>query len=235
MKRKTFNTPHFNVVLNICTKPEDYVKMFDVQCGSCMVLGPKGFTGREMRLWHEMKDKHNIHPASWYHFTPHSRGVFITIDGVPLARCMQYRDDLTKDEWPFFSDIKYTSYGARDLLYTIMNATECVYIQEKHTNTRDTVQAFEVPGYESSEGVVCPLPHCDFQTKDFSVTYDAERKVFKFWPDKDAPEDAVHIKSTYDHDGYLNSNFVLNGPKNKDLFCSAFKGTYFWEDHFETH
>lgn len=193
------------VVINICTTPEDYTKMFSVQCGSCMVLGPKGWGN--MGLWHEIKDTYNLYPASWYHYTGYSRGVFIELDGIPIARCMNYRVEKDED-FQCFSDIKSTSYGASALIHNVMmDVLGLVPLNERYAV--NTQWDFVVPGIECSEGIVCPLPHCDMNAKDFSVTFNEETKEFHFYPDDEAPEHAFHIASTYDHDGYLNAVEVL--------------------------
>ena len=186
------------------TEPQDYIRMFEVPCGSCMVLTPL-FLGSEMKVWHEMIKEHNIYPASWYHFTPHSRGVWMEYNGQPLARCMIYR--LKRDQpWTTFGDIKCANNGAARVLWELM-AEELDFIYD--SNPVHTREPFNVPAYyhPRMKTMLCPLPHCDNQEKDFSVVYNQEHTRgaynFIFYPDDQAPDNAFKIKLTYDHHGYL--------------------------------
>lgn len=200
-------------VLHYCNSAEDYTRMFEVPCGSCMVLSPHGFGHH---LWAKIKEEHNLYPSAWYHYTPHSMGAWLEEDGEPVARCMLYRFDLDKDVWPYFGDIKFvnTEHGRRLLK---MMLAENKTLLPAHM-LMPTPQKFTVPGIDSGdvvEGVVSPLPHCDAQAKDFSVTYDADTETFTFWPDRDAPKEAFKIRMTYSHDGYLRAEEVTRKQNRK--------------------
>ena len=196
-------------ILHRCVTAEDYTRMFSVPCGSCMVLNPEGY-GHD--LWRAIKQEFNLYPSAWYHYEPHSRGVWLEEDGVPVARGMEFRNNANMDVWPFYGDVKAISFGYADLMEDMLGEGK------RLISGIPTITEFEVPGIDTGikgEGVVCPLPHCDAHRKDFSVTYDKGTKVFTFFNNKFAPKKAFMIDQTYDHNGYLRSSEVLNKKKRK--------------------
>ena len=198
--------------LHFCSTPEDYTKMFEVPCGSCMVLNPKGYMHD---LWHYIKDTFNLYPSAWYHYEPHSRGVWLEEDGKLVARAMVYREDANVDVWPLFNDIKAISFGYGNKLEDMLS--------KKHKRLKGpipTITIFDMPGIDTGlplEGVVCPLPHCDAHRKDFSVTYDISAKIFTFYPDHLAPDHAYKIEATYNHNGFIRSREVIGAEKREGL------------------
>lgn len=161
------------MTLVICEKPEDYIEMFKVNVVSCM-----RFTGHYASPYVAEFLKQGFHPGSWYHFTPHSRGFMIYQSGNLIARGMIYRTDVTKDEWTHYGDIKSASYGSEHLVHQLLKQKGFKLLE----GYASTIAPFEIPALEYKGDYFAPLPHCDRQSKDFSVCFDKKRKVFCFEP-----------------------------------------------------
>lgn len=175
--------------------------MFEVPVGTCMVIGSPMLAGDPL-VWRYIRDAFGLHPASWYHWQGYARGVWAEYKGMPIARCMQYRVN-PKMGWTHFGDIKAINWYAHQIIKEAMASLDLTHIR---VGLVTTMNSYKVPGVEVNTlglTTVCPLPHCDMQHKDFSVTYSDATKEFTFYNDKDAPKGAFKINSTYDHDGWL--------------------------------
>lgn len=214
-----------HVILYCAETPEDYTRMFSVPCGSCMVMPHSDKAAfYDQKLWRPMLAKYGIHPAAWYHYTGYSRGMWLEVDGVPLARCMQYRsiegwneDGTPKyEDWSMYGDIHHASgYSAYLLSQLAEQKLGLTSSFKMKINSVSTLNHFYVPALELDGEFYCPLAHSDFNEKDFWVAFlpagedpkNPGPPVFKFVPGHLGPDYKrfLHIRSTYDWMGYISA------------------------------
>lgn len=174
----------------MCKTPKDYFDMYGVKVGySCMAHGSTYFGDWTSKTWMEVANDTGIYPSSWYHYLPHARGGMLMAGGKPVVRFMLYRTDLTKDEWPFYGDIKYETTAYKNELETLLKAQG----KKPMAGRATTLSDFRVPGVFHKalwEGKVagCPLPFHDNQADDYSFAYDSEKAEFVFGPSKQHPK-----------------------------------------------
>lgn len=188
----------------LCEKPEDYIKMYRTKCYSCVGVVPASqnhhgpATGK---FWHSLLEEQNVWPTVWYHYNPHTQGVFSVRGDEPVARAFILKDAKGVDIG--FGGVYAINDAERQALMAYLTQD-----RKLKNNTRLSLTAsFKVPGIKSSKGYVCPMPHCDDIAKGFKVAFDKETQEFIFNPPKEMK--SIIIQDTYRHNGYINEKEIL--------------------------
>lgn len=194
-----------------CEHVEDYVPMFRVKTGSCMELGSSYWQDWSRVSLKKIAEDTGIFFGCWYHYAPWCKGAYVSIGGTPVARFMLYREDLTKDEWPFYGDVRGASRNYQKVFDDWLEARGV----RPYRKMAATICDFTIPGMthpllEDRYGggqLFCPLGNMDNQHKDFSVCYDADTKEFRFGP-SGKHRGTLAITDTYKWYGFIPSSKV---------------------------
>lgn len=194
-----------------CECAEDYHEMFKVKTGSCMEVGSSYWGEWSKTSLKKIAEETGVFMACWYHFAPWCKGAYIKVGGVPVARFMLYREDLTVDEWPYYGDVRGSSQNYQE----VMNDWLANKGIKPYGKQAKTLCEFRVPGFTHpllekryGEGLsFCPLGNMDNQYKDFSVMYDKEKNEFRFTRST-ARDGALAINNTYIWEGFIPSSSV---------------------------
>lgn len=194
-----------------CECPEDYSTMFKVKTGSCMEVGCNYWQEWSRKSLLSIVDDTGIYMSALYHYMPWCKGAYILVAGVPVARFMLYRTDLTKDQYTSYGDVRGSS-----LNYTkVMNEWLEKEGIKRSERMASTVESFRVPGFkhkilEDTYGAgqsFCPMPNMDNQRKDFKVAYDKDTDEFLVSPESSGAK-GQRITDTYAWKGFIPSSKV---------------------------
>lgn len=194
----------------VCETVSDYVDMFRVKTGSCMQVGTDHWGDWSKKSIKQIAEDTGIYLAAWYHYAPWCKGAYVVVGGVPVARFMLYREDLTKDEYPFYGDVR----GASINYQKVMDA----FLAEKgikaYGKSAKTLAEFRIPGFTHpvleerwGKQLYCPIGAMDYQQKDFEVMFDNETDEFYFGP-RGRRKGAKPIYDTYQFEGFIRSSEV---------------------------
>jgi len=190
-------------LLTFCRNPSDYFQMFSCEAGSCMTHEANSHfpVAREFM-------RRGIMCGNWFHYNPHTLGVFLEEDGEVMARAILLRDDVTKPFAQMYHDVHGVSQGAKHLLrdllqdigYTTYQGSDGLYRGQLTIS-----EHFEIPGHELRGVQYSPMAFHDSVSTDYWVAYDAERKVFEYGPLETIPNNRRTISehSTYTYNGFL--------------------------------
>jgi len=182
-----------------CTTPFDYVTMYKVQCGSCMVLDT--VHGGDLR--NRVLDIENVWPSVLLNYSPQWQGVYLMKGESIVARTSLYRKDSLE---PFreFARARGSTPAFADMLEKQL--TKFNYVPKADYTTMRFSEEFEVPPLLFEDKYYCPIPHVDEMAKPFQVAWDEERKVFLVGPTSNTKLPKASVTSTYTYSGWLEAS-----------------------------
>ena len=172
-------------VLLYADEPADFIDMYQGGPSSCM-------TG-ESRDWTFLIKDHKHHPTSFYAYHPHTRGVYIKKNGVPVARALLIESE--NGNWE------------RGRIYSSDGATEATFCRllgeagiEPKRNTVNKDVMFDIPALANNRtgDYSCPFPYFDNLTRGSMYA--------RFNEDEDTF--TITNNPNPHHNKYTNINFV---------------------------
>lgn len=179
----------------------------------------------------ELWTKRGLWASIWYAYFPDLVGLILNMDGHDVARGFLYKerhigpiyyDDRASGGW--YQD-EHGNYVPKSI--TSIRTARTAFIElmldmgvKKRVIGNIGIDTFAVPGVEFQNEVYCPLPHVDFVSKPFGVTYDNETKQFVF-----NNEGKLIVTSTYDYPMWLTSQLQGAGKygSSEKLFDEYFR------------
>ena len=186
--------------LKICKTPKDHVLLYDIAC-SCMSPKDRYYNTSLKRY---LYDKKYLWPSIWYHYNPHTKGVFLQVAGRGVARTILVRSDIKKDFVEYYDNIYAESGIYSDIFREILNKKGFKPKRGYYTTIVNTV--FKVPAIWVFGQPVCPLPFHDCVSYGFGVHFDKEKNVFYFGPISKIPKPSKIIGDSYEYRGYLDKD-----------------------------
>jgi hypothetical protein len=193
--------------------PSDYTEMFSCDAKTCMSPGSNHYSDVAKEL-----TKLGRSPAEWFHYNPHTQGVYMRKEGTVVARGMLVRTDTTKPFKTFTNIVGSTPEFGKQLAtlikqagYTSISGGGDFY----YYGTVDITTAFEVPAIEHKKKKYCPLPFHDSVRATYCFYYDEDKDVFIYAPLSGAPKDKKSIRNTspYDFKGFASTDDIESRGK----------------------
>jgi hypothetical protein len=188
--------------LVMCKTPEDYIEMYKAG-SSCMTVGTNGY-GHLKSICTSIWDEQKLWPTIWYHYNPHTQGVYLKYKGRPDARCFLLTGE--GRGWHTSSGIYASTYECSGRLRRLLDQQGFKTIPYKYGDPNSggkekITQEFRVPGVLHLDKYYGAVPNCDDIVKPFCVSFDPVTKDFVFGPKGDH-----QISNTYNYGGWINQD-----------------------------
>jgi hypothetical protein len=179
-----------------CNTPKDYIAMYTGGPDSCMAVKPGTESNRFM--WSQ-----GVHACSYYHYHPHTQGVYAKFKGKVAARTILYTKEDGKQYYGrvFHSNDKIHQRFVESLVAAGHNALHPGVVPDKHRYGRQA--EFEIPAVEYQGHYYCPLPYMDNLHEKCYMEWDSVNKKFKVSQGPDTPKSNIVVTQ---QSGYINSN-----------------------------
>lgn len=198
--------------LIFCQTPEDYVDMFSVNAFTCM-------THNSTHMSQVAKDilrDTGYFSSMWFHFNPHTQGVYIRKNGKAVARAMIVRSE-TNENFRHYTNIIASTNEFRASIEGLLRQAGYV------CNNGDYYQVsikekFSVPAFEYKNKKYCPLPFHDSVKSNYAIVWNEGANAFEFSPvaTKTPNMPSVQSISPYDFHGMIEvESFKARAARNR--------------------
>lgn len=189
-----------------CNSSEDHVALYEVHALSCMSPKQHEYSEYNTTLKTFLYNKHGIWPSMWYHYNPHTKGVFLRVGKRGVARAILLRKDVNKEFKNYYPTI-YAESGFYDRKFQTILQQE-IGLKPEYDNV-SIQNRFKVPAILLFSIPICPLPFHDCITGCYSCYYNKNEKVFYFGPKNSLPSTANTIRDPYNYCGYIDANMNI--------------------------
>lgn len=184
----------------VCDTPEDHVTLYEVHAYSCM--SPKGRGEYSSWLKTYLYKNHKLWPSMWYHYNPHTKGIFLQFGNRGVARAILIRQNIKKPFKEYYRNIYAESSMYRSMFVNILRKKKIS--QRWEYGGVALTSTFKVPAIQVFSKPICPLPFYDCMGSPISCKFNKKDNTFSFGP----YGKFTNLNGPYHYKGYIDSDLM---------------------------
>ena len=188
-----------------CNSPKDHVTLYEVHALSCMSPKQTSYQEYNTNLKTFLYKKHKLWPSMWYHYNPHTKGIFLRMGKRGVARTILLRQNVKGKFNCYYRNIYAESFFYKDKFKLMLENNEGL---SSRIQTISITNVFKVPAILLFSIPICPLPFHDCVNYEYYCYFNKTEKVFYFGPKDSLPSTAKCVGSSYAYNGYIDANIA---------------------------
>lgn len=194
LAQKIMNTLHKGLVgVVVCDTPKDHIALYKIAY-SCM--SPKSnYSATWLKTY--LYKNHGLWPSMWYHYNPHTKGIFLQFGNKGVSRAILIRQNINAPFREYWRSIYSESLIYNKMFVDVLHKKG---FRSRSSNI-DVTCYFKVPAIQVFDKPICPLPFHDC-IRSLSCRFDKKENVFYFG----SYGRFTNLRGSYCYEGYIDSS-----------------------------